>query len=325
MTSWRRSAALRLSLAYTICLGLGIIALGAVTFWTMHHAFQQQIDADINDEVARLTREYDGHDLGELREAIGARVALNQSDPLLYGLYDARGRRIAGTFPGAAPPPGVHSVNFIDADEGPDEALASSVTLPGGYVLSVAADSDRVERLDRTMVTAFSVALVGVLVLGAAGAFLFARLLRERLGRLAARAEAISGGAVSTRMPVSERGDEFDALATSLNQMLGRIQALVENLRQVSGAVAHDLRTPLTRLRQKLETASQGMTQSETDEVIADALSELDEVLALFREICMSANSRAGPRCRWRRSTYPGSPWKSPRATNRRCVMRGAS
>jgi signal transduction histidine kinase len=292
--AWRRSAALRLSIAYSACLAIGVVVLGAVTFWSMHIAFQRQIDAALEEEAATLSREYRGGGIAELREAITAREAIKLPQRPLYALYDARGMHIAGSLVAREPLPGSADIRFTDPKEGPDWARAVTVNLGNGLRIVVAADREQIETIDQTLITAFSIAFVGVLALGMGGALLFAKLLRDRLGRLAASAEAISAGAVSARMPVGRRGDEFDTLATSLNHMLIRIEALIESLRQVSGAIAHDLRTPLTRLRQRLELAVDAANNDRAQELTASALVQVDEVLSLFAAILHVSEVESG-------------------------------
>lgn len=294
MIAWRRSAALRLSFVYSACLVIGIIVLGAVTFWSMHIAFQRQIDLALQEEAATLSREYQGGGLKELREAIAAREAIKLPQRPLYALYDARGMHIAGGLVAREPATGSADIRFTDPTEGPDWARAATVDLGKGLRIVAAADREGIESIDQTLITAFSIAFVGVLALGVGGALLFAKLLRDRLGRLAASAEAISAGAVSARMPVSQRGDEFDTLATSLNHMLIRIEDLIENLRQVSSAIAHDLRTPLTRLRQRLELAVAASNNDRALELAASALVQVDEVLSLFAAILHVSEVESG-------------------------------
>ncbi|WP_420383674.1 ATP-binding protein [Novosphingobium sp.] len=291
---WRRSAALRLSLAYSACMALGVIVLGAATFWSMHVAFVRQIDVRLADEAATLTQDYRSGGLPELREAIATREALHQLQAPLYALYGAQGTRIAGRMVAAEPVPGRGDIRFIDPVEGDDVARAVTSDLGKGLRLAVAVDREQIEMIDQTLLTAFGLALLGVVLLGAGGALLFSTLLRNRLGRLAASAEAIAAGAVSGRMPVGPHGDEFDTLAASLNHMLARIANLIENLRQVSGAIAHDLRTPLTRLRHRLESARNAGDLAQAQGSITFALGQLDEVLALFAAILHVSEVESG-------------------------------
>ena len=294
MNGWRRSAALRLSLAYSACMAVGVVVLGAATFWSMHVAFQQQIDARLANEAATLAHEYHDGGLAELREAIATREAIHLPQAPLYALYGAGGNRIAGSLVADEPQPGRANIRFIDPVEGQDSARAVTLDLGDGLRIVVAADREQIELIDRTLVAPFGIALLGVLILGAGGAVLMTRLLRDRLGRLAVSAEAIAAGAVSGRMPVGHRGDEFDTLAASLNHMLGRIEDLIENLRQVSGAIAHDLRTPLSRLRQRLETARAAGNLVQAQDLMTFALAQVDEVLGLFAAILHVSEVESG-------------------------------
>ncbi|MEA3067080.1 MAG: hypothetical protein QOK41_487, partial [Sphingomonadales bacterium] len=124
------------------------------------------------------------------------------------------------------------------------------------------------------------------------GAMLFGSYLRRRLNSISGTAKVIIGGDIRERMPVSGSGDEIDQLAGTLNRMLDRIEGLLENLRQVSSDVAHDLRTPLSRLRTQLERSKQ-MTEDPAD-VIEGAIAQLDQVLSLFGAILRIAEVEAG-------------------------------
>jgi signal transduction histidine kinase len=114
--------------------------------------------------------------------------------------------------------------------------------------------------------------------------------LRRRLQAIAGTAEAIIGGDMERRIPVGPRNDEFDRLARSLNAMLERIAGLLDNVRQVSSDVAHDLRTPLARLRNQLETGLAG----DRSGVVADAIRRVDELLSLFAAILRIAEVESG-------------------------------
>src|SRR6185295_3918814 len=122
--------------------------------------------------------------------------------------------------------------------------------------LVVAVDSDWLEQFEDIILIVFAVGFVGICFLGFGGAIILGGYLERRLTSISNSAKAIIGGDIRQRMPVGPRRDEFDELATTLNRMLDRIEGLLENLRQVSSDIAHDLRTPLSRLRTRLE---QGM------------------------------------------------------------------
>lgn len=294
MIRLHKSATLRMALAYTACLTLGVMGLWGGAFWTMRHAFQQQLDVDLDDEADRLLAEFRKGSTPALVGAVGSRVRLNTSDELIYALYDRKGQEIEGNLPHPRPRPGKYTMQFEDRDEGLDTIRVVARDVPGGLLLLVAADSERMDRIDRRMETSFVGALLGVLALGLLGAFLFARLLHDKLGRIALQAYAVADGAVSARMPVSDRGDEFDHLAASLNHMLARIEALIANLRLVSGALAHDLRTPLTRLRQRIEDAADACQEGRVQDELDRATREVEDVLGLFGAILQLSEVEGG-------------------------------
>lgn len=288
-----RSAAYRIAFVYSAAFALAMAAVGAIVFAAMHIAFTRQLDATLREEAGTLVAEYRSDGEAELASSIAQRESFGTHDKLFYALFGPDGQRIAGSLRTDMPAPGLHDIVFIDPAEGPDSGRGLAVDLGGGKRLLVAADRERVERIDRIVVTVFSAAFLLVLLLGIAGALLLGGYLRRRLGAISGAAEAIVAGNLKSRMPVGARGDEFDRLAASLNAMLERIEALVENVRQVSTDIAHDLRTPLARLRNRLE---QGLTagSSGTVQVVEDSLARVDDVLALFATILRIAEVESG-------------------------------
>jgi signal transduction histidine kinase len=288
-----RSAAYRIAFIYSAAFALAILLLGLVLFWTMHLDFTHQLDATLHEEATTLADEYRSDGRGEIVDAIAQREASSSRDRLLYALFSRDGRRLAGSLRTGMPRLGLHDIIFIDPREGPDAARGLAVDLGGGTTLLVAADRERIEEIDRTVISVFAVAFLLVILLGAAGALLLGGYLRRRLDAISSAAEAIVEGDLGRRMPVSARGDEFDRLSRSLNAMLERIASLIGNVRQVSTDVAHDLRTPLARLRNRLE---EGLAARSTGDaaLIEDALRRVDEVLALFAAILRIAEVEGG-------------------------------
>ncbi|GAO40940.1 putative two-component histidine kinase [Sphingomonas changbaiensis NBRC 104936] len=288
-----RSAAYRIAFVYSAAFALAIAILGAIIFWAMHVAFTRQLDTMIRDEAAALVSEYRADGASELAEAIGKREAIPSHDRLFYALFDAQGRRISGRLVTQRPALGLHDIVFIDPREGPDAGRGFAVDLGDGERLLVAADRERVEQIDRTVISVFLAGFALVVLLGIAGALLLGGYLRDRLGAISGAAEGVVAGHLGARMPVSERGDEFDRLASSLNAMLERIEGLLENVRQVSSDIAHDLRTPLARLRNQLERGLGGDPAAQ-HAVIEEGIHRVDDVLALFAAILRIAEIESG-------------------------------
>jgi signal transduction histidine kinase len=294
VTRRRKSAAYRIAFAYSAAIAVGIALLGTIIFWAMHVAFMRQLDAMIEDEVQTLVLEYRSGGQAELRDAIAQRERLAQQGArLYYAVFEPNGRRAFGALDTPMPRLGMHDIAFMDPDEGPDEARGLATELPDHRRLLVAADREWVEQIDRTVLVTFAAGFLAVIGLGFAGALLLGGYLRKRLRAIGNAAEAIIGGDIRRRMPTGNRNDEFDQLARLLNAMLEEIERLLENLRQVSSDVAHDLRSPLTRLRNALEESSIGNAEAR-EQVIADAIRRVDEILSLFAAILRISEVESG-------------------------------
>ena len=282
MADIRSSAAYRIAFAYSAAFALAIVLLGAAVYLVADAEFRQQRDVGIAEESAELTRTLRTEGWQELTEAIATREAGGAGRTYGYAVFDPTGRRLAGGLDTTRPAPGWRDIVFRDPDEGPDPARAFAQTLPDGRLLVVAVDSEPLERIDRTILILFGVAFAVILLLGIVGALILGGYLRQRLARISGTAQAIVGGDLDRRIPVGTRGDEFNALAGSLNAMLDRIALLMGNLQQVSSDVAHDLRTPLTRLRTSLESA---LARPADPAPIEDAVRQSDALLSLFAAI----------------------------------------
>lgn len=285
MISVRASAAYRIAFTYAAAFAAAVLLLGMAVYFAADAEFRRQRDQAISEEVADLAREQDPR---ELIQEIDGREATRTTDSFGYALFDQAGRRIAGGLDTPRPDAGFSVIVFQDAVEGPDFARAKAVDLAGGRRLVVAVDSEAIETIDRTILSLFGGAFVVVLAIGAAGSIILGRYLRARLSAISSTANAIVDGDTTQRVPVGPRGDEFDVVALALNSMLDRIAGLMENLRQVSSDVAHDLRTPLLRLRNELEQV--GKVEGAAERAI-----ELgEELLRLFAAILRIAEVEGG-------------------------------
>ena len=303
MPSWRSSAAYRIALVNFIAFALGLAVLGIVVFKAMHISFTRQLDSMLTEEAEDLRAEFQSGGNRDLLEAIAEREGGASPSRMLYAVFTPDGRRILGGLQARRPQLGVHSIMFLDPREGPDSGRGAGIDLSSSERLLVAADADWIERIDRTVITVFGIAFAAACALGLTGALFLARYLRRRLQAISRTAEAIIGGNVRMRMPIGARRDEFDNLALTLNRMLDRIEGLLENLRQVSSDVAHDLRTPLARLRTRLEEGALKSAKNEcTAAVIEDSINQVDEVLSLFAAILRIAEVEAGETRRYFKS-----------------------
>lgn len=290
MADVRRSAAYRIALTYSAAFALAIALLGIAVYFAADADFRRQQDAGLAEETAELVRAYRTEGLAELRETIVARQS-GGGNAYGYALFDARGGREAGALDTRRIAPGWRDIIFTDPDEGADPARALATDLGRGRTLIVAVDSEALERIDRTILLLFGAAFLAIVALGGLGGLLLGHYLQRRLARISDTARAIVGGDLSQRIPIGVRGDEFDALGASLNAMLDRIAQLLDNLRQVSGDVAHDLRTPLARLRGSLEAMLEGPADRAA---LKSALRQSDEILSLFAAILRISEVEGG-------------------------------
>lgn len=280
------SAAYRIAFVYSAAFSIAVLILGILVYLFAHAAFVGQHETRITEVSRELVASYHDEGVGELREMIAARDSLASASDLRYALFDSSGRRIAGLLDIVRPQLGWQDIIFTDEEGEADPARAFSTDLGNGFRLVIASDSDTVEQIDQTILTLFLAGFALILLFGFIGALALGGYLRRRIGRLGDTAEAIISGDMDQRMPVGPRNDEFDQLSRTLNAMLDRIAALLDNLRQVSGDVAHDLRTPLARLRNRLEGAlGEPENSGAQRDAIEAAIEQSDEVLGIFAAI----------------------------------------
>ncbi len=289
------SSAYRIAFAYAAFFLLLTIILGVAVDHFAHRQMQDELEGQMRDASSALVDEYHHEGWSEFGLAIKEREAGNNPDSLLYAAFTRDGRRVAGSLDASRPPLGWSDLPFRDPLEGPDIARAWAVDLDGNTRLVVAEDLTILTEFDATIARVFAVAFVVIGLLSLIGALILGRYLSARLGHIRHAADEIMASDMQRRIPVGPRGDEFDELAASLNAMLDRISALLQNLRQVSGDLAHDLRTPLARLRNQLET---GLAVVQTPEASArhlhDALGQTDHLLRMFQAILRISEIEGG-------------------------------
>ncbi|HWL82940.1 MAG TPA: ATP-binding protein [Roseomonas sp.] len=288
---WPRSFAPRVALLVGAVV-LVASFLGAGWGWLRaQEALRRQLDLVLAADAEGLLRDYETYGLRGLADA--AAVYARRGGPLRVLLLAPNGHPIAGRLPGAPARLRGFATLPPQADEGRLRALGA--LLPDGSNLIVATDLALVDRaataLAWTPPIAGGLAALLALVLG----FLVARRLERRLAGISTAARAVMEGDLARRLPVNGTGDEFDRLAATINAMLARIEALVAEVRQVTDDVAHDLRSPLSRLRQRLEAALAQARAPEADAAVLEgAVAELDQILATFAALLRIARTEAG-------------------------------
>jgi signal transduction histidine kinase len=287
------STSLRLAALYTAGFALAVALLGLVTMLATRSALTQQFDSRIRNELLAVEADYNEGGLKgllvELKERKGS------PDELLFGVQTALGEPIAGRLAGLKAPAG-WSEQQLTVEGRVEHLRVLTQEMAGGYRLLGGDKASRIEALSRRILLGFFLAFAGVLVVGAVGAFALSRAVQRRLTAISGTAEAIIDGDMARRIPVSAGDDDLTRLAATINRMLDRISGLMDSLRQVSSDIAHDLRTPLNRLHQRLELAARRAHDPDHRAEIEGALRDVDAILATFAAMLRIAEVEAGAR-----------------------------
>jgi signal transduction histidine kinase len=294
-----RSASFRLTLFYAVLFVASAGALFATVYVTATAAMQSDMSAVLRSEALQLAEIHARVGLGGLAQQIARRMNFRTRGPIFYLLQAPDRRVVVGNLPGMPPVDGV--VDFVPRGDTPEPELQSSkltgfgLTLPDGSFLLVAQDANRLTDMQHAIVRAFVWAGALTLLLAVAGGVLIGSSFLRRIDAITRTSRAIMEGDLTARIPVRGTQDEIDQLISNLNAMLGRIQQLMDGLRQVSSDIAHDLRTPLGRLRQHLEDARErAKTTADYDAATEAAIAEADELLETFSALLRIAQVEAG-------------------------------
>jgi signal transduction histidine kinase len=287
------STSLRLAAIYTAIFALAVAALGLATILATRAALAQQFDDRLRAELAAVEVDYRNGGI----EGLYGEIAERKGNPgeISFGVQSPAGAPLTGPLAKLPAPLGWSTVRAGLAGR-PKTLRVLTETLPGGYRLMAGDDIARMENLEHSVMLAFSLAFLGVVVLGAAGGFALSRAVHRRLSAISGTAEAIIDGDLARRIPVGRGEDDLSRLALTINRMLERIGGLMDSLRQVSSDVAHDLRTPLTRLRQRLELNMRRAEDPVYRTEIEGALRDVDAILATFAALLRIAEVEAGAR-----------------------------
>ncbi len=291
-TSLLRSSTLRFAL---LCIGLFsalVFALFGYVYWSTVSFLRAWSDRTIVAEYAVVRRVYDREGPDAAIAALKRRAADPGSDREAFLLTDALSNPIAGNLNawpeliGGEAGFGDFTTSAKNGRGPPLRIRARYETLPNGDRLLVGGEVDDLRQFVRTIQTGFAGAIILMFALAAAASIAVSRRTVGRIEAINATTREIMRSGLSSRIAIYGTKDEWDHLAENLNSMLDRIEELMQGIRLVSDNVAHDLRTPLSRMRGRLERASKKrLDADESHTLVCDAIGELDRVLALFSAI----------------------------------------
>src|SRR5437764_321225 len=295
-----RTTAFKLTLVYLTIFAVFAGFLLGYFAWNTNRLITDQITQTVDVEIRGLTEQYR---LGGLRRLVFIIEARSRrSNTNLYLVTAPAGEALAGNvaslFVGTLNTPGWSETVYrrLDDPEGSNHlALVHVIELPGGFRLLVGHDLEERERLRDIVLAAGRWSLGIVIVLGVAGGLFVTRRVLKRVDAMGATTQKIMEGDLAGRLPVSGAGDELDRLAANLNVMLERIEALMHGLKEVSDNIAHDLKTPLTRLRNASEAALRtAKTEADYRGAMEGMIEESDGLIRTFDALLMIARAESG-------------------------------
>ncbi len=283
---------------------------GLATWAALSEPVDKGIEARLRHEMAVAEKLYNPADLAASGRAIQARE--RRPSGFEFRLADAHGRRTAGDLPdGTTYAPGLDTVEtppraipnaYTDDSDQADEDVGQrirvlSVAMPDGALLTLGEDLGRTRQLKSLFLRTFILTSGAALMIALAVGLSYVSRILGRIEAIAKTADAVSGEDMGVRAPIRNlaRSDDIDRLALSVNQMLDRIAGLLQSVRQVSDDVAHDLRTPLAHLKQRIEIALSGPPSVNVYRAALEGASDkIDEVLATFEALLSIAQLEAG-------------------------------
>ena len=295
-----RTTAFKLTLVYLIIVAVFAAFLLGYFAWNTRRLITEQITQTVDAEITGLSEQYRQGGLRRLVFIVEARSRRPGSS--LYLVTAPAGEGLAGNV-GSLSPGVLNSTGWtetayrrLDDPEGSTHlALVRVFQLPGGFRLLVGRDLEERERLRDIVFAAARWSLFVVIVLGVAGGLFVTRRVLKRVDAMTETTRQIMDGDLTGRLPIAGTGDELDRLASNLNAMLERIEALMRGLKEVSDNIAHDLKTPLTRLRNRCEEALRvAEDESQYRQALESTIEESEALIRTFNALLMIARAESG-------------------------------
>ncbi len=294
-----KSSAFRLALGYVALFAVSAVILLAFVYWLTTTYMQRQADETIEAEIVGLAERYRMGGLPGLTATIRERLDRRPQGSSIYLLTDVAGEPLVGNL-SRWPPVAPGEDGFLDFEivTGPGEpshrARAKPFVLFGGFKLLVGRDLEELDSVRSLLLRTMTWGLALILALALLGAVVVSRSRIRRIANIDQVIGEVMAGDLSRRIPLEGASDDIEDLSSNLNRMLGELSNLVEGVRRVSDSIAHDLRTPLARLKTRLER----MRRGRPDEEITEAIEEADRLLGMFGAVLRIARIESGERAR---------------------------
>lgn len=274
----------------TVCLLFGVI------FWSTSRFMRHQIDDSVANELHEVLTDPQSGTPGGMQLLVESMA--RHSAGFYYLLQDPNRIVLAGNLPSIDPQTGVREWSGSARHRRtPYAGIRGQGVEVGRHYVFVGWSTYQLHEMEEFVAKAFLCGLAASMILALGGGIVMSRRLMRKIETVSETSRDIIRGDMKRRVPVEHGGDEFDHLAFSINAMLDRIETLMDDLRQVTTDIAHDLRTPLTRLRNRLELAQRPATDESTlRDIVAAARRETDVILDIFGALLRIAQIDSGAR-----------------------------
>jgi signal transduction histidine kinase len=293
-----RTSSFRLTVLYAAMFSVSGLVVFAIVAWLVGSFMAEQLDETVANELAEVQADAGSQDTQVLKRVI---TGLTVNSPGIYYLLQApHGQVIAGNMTAIEPRPGQRSLEWTH--QAPERRSIGGVrgrglVLPDGAYLFVGISDYQLAEVREVILRTTLVGLGVTVILAVAGGLATSYGVLRRVEAVSRASRAIMAGDLAQRMTLRGTDDEFDHLSSSLNAMLDRIQDLMLGLQQISSDIAHDLRTPLTRLRQRLELARRREhTVEGLNTALDGAIGNVDAILDTFGALLRIAQIETGTR-----------------------------
>ena len=292
-----RRTSFRLAVAMTTFVLAALLLAGGIGYGLMHAQLTARQDGRVTEIFVALKKSMLAGDERDLIDDVRNRIAASPDRASVYLLKDQTGRVLVANIPDFATAPGW---SIIPADQigiVTDYPYRVFTGTAGAYALTVGLTDADLDDLREIFAGALGWSALLVLVAAVGAGAVLATRVHHRLAQVDAALHQVALGDLTARLPLSGQGDDLDRIAASINGALTRLASVVEAMRQVSTDIAHDLRTPLNRLRNRLEAAAGKSVQGRSvTEDLTLALSECDQISDIFAALLRIAQIEAGAR-----------------------------
>ena len=296
-----RTSTFRLALIYMVLFAGSVLILLGFIYWSTVGYMSEQTDATIRAEITGLAEQYQQRGLSGLENTIAERMERDPNGSSVYLIASPSRQPLAGNlspWPDVEPgPDGWLDFRFEDMRAGGRvfHARARAFVLQDGLQLLVGRDTRELKATQELITNALLWGVAITLALALLGGLLMSRSMLRRIEVINQASRNIMAGDLTQRIPIRGSGDELDQLGTNLNRMIDEIERLMDGIRHVSDNIAHDLRTPLTRLRNRLEQLQMDLDDgSPHREPVEQGLNDADQLLATFAALLRIARIEAG-------------------------------